>query len=402
MRFNYKARKPTGVIVEESIEANDKYALYKTLKTLGYEVITVEEVSKIDFKNIKLPSLSRVSAVEKINFSRNLGSMIEAGLSVSRALGVIERQSKNIYFKKIVTTIVNDVAGGKALHESLAGFPKVFSPLLISMVKAGESSGNLAESLKLVGEQMERIHSLNKKVMGALMYPGIILGVMVVIAILMLTYIVPTLTATFIELKVELPWSTQLIVTVSDLLREHGLLVLLAVLIIGACITMARRRPAGKKIIDLIVLNVPLISPLVKEVNAARTTRTLSSLLNAGVDLVEAIKITEEVVQNSFYKKVLEKTALVVEKGEPMSAIFTENEKLYPLFVSEMMSVGEETGKTSAMLENVAKYYENDVEQRTKNLSTVIEPILMVFIGSAVGFFALSMLSPTYSLMNNI
>ena len=404
--FIYKAKKPTGEIYKSEKDAQDRYELYRMLKDGGEEVIDVQEKDSRSLSlksiSISLPFLHSVKTQEKINFARNLGSMITAGLAMSRALSVIERQTKNKEMKKILISLQKDISEGKTLSTAMGSYKNVFSPLFISMVAAGEQSGNLAESLKIVGLQMDKNYTLQRRVRGAMMYPGIILIAMILIAILMLTYIVPTLMKTFTELKLDLPLSTKFVLGVSNLVLEHGLLVFLAVAVLIGLFVVWSKRPSGKNIIHYSILKIPIIGGIIKEVNAARTARTLSSLLNSGVDVVESVRITKDVIQNVHYKAILEKAGEAIKKGDPISKVFTENEKLYPLFLGEMMNVGEETGKIGEMLMGVAVFYEDDVEQKTKDMSTIIEPFLMVFIGAAVGFFAVAMISPMYSLVNVI
>ncbi|MES3031410.1 MAG: type II secretion system F family protein, partial [Patescibacteria group bacterium] len=346
--------------------------------------------------------LGGVKMQEKINFARNLSAMLSAGLALSRALSVMERQTKNKTLKNVLTSLETEISHGKTLSLAMGSFKKVFSPLFISMVGAGEQSGNLTESLKVVGLQMEKVFTLQRKVRGAMMYPAIILIVMIIIGVLMLTFIVPTLMKTFLDLKIELPASTRFILFMSNLMRDHGFLVLLGVAICIGGIWMWSKRESGKKVIHYAILKIPIIGGIIKEVNAARTARTLSSLLNSGVDVVESVRITKDVMQNVYYKEILDKAGEAIKKGDPISKVFSENEKFYPLFLSEMMNVGEETGKVGEMLLGVAVFYEDDVEQKTKDMSTIIEPFLMVFIGAAVGFFAIAMVSPMYSLVDVI
>jgi type IV pilus assembly protein PilC len=347
-------------------------------------------------------SLGRIKMQEKIIFARNLGAMIQAGLAASRALAVMERQTKNVALKKIIIALNENISKGKTLADAMAAYPKMFSPLFISMVRAGEESGNLADSLKIVALQMDRSYALSRRIRGALMYPAVVVCLMIVISIILLTYIVPTLQSTFVGLNAPLPKSTQFVIGVSDVIRFHGLILLTVVVLIVTLFVWWKRRPQGKSVIDYIVLKIPVMGNIVKEVNAARTARTLSSLLTSGVDMVEAVRITTDVVQNVHYKKVLQTAQTTITKGEPLSKVFGENEKLYPTFLTEMMSVGEETGKMGEMLLGVAVFYEDDVEQATKDMSTVIEPLIMVVIGAGVGFFAVAMITPMYSLVNVI
>ncbi len=405
--FIYKAKKIGGEIYKGEKDAKDRYELYKILKDSGEEIVDYKEKSAsfnpIKFlSSIDIPFLGSVKTQEKISFARNLGSMISAGLAVSRALSVMERQTRNRALKKVLISIQDDISQGKTLSDSMKKFKNVFSPLFVSMVAAGEQSGTLNDSLKIVATQMDRNYALQRRVRGAMMYPSIILFAMVIIAILMLTYIVPTLMKTFTELKLDLPMSTKFVLWASSTMRDHGLVVLLILVVLVSLYIVWSKTVQGKNIIHYAILKIPVIGNIVKEVNSARTARTLSSLLNSGVDVVESVHITRDVIQNVHYKMVLEKAGESIEKGEPLSKIFTESTKLYPIFLGEMMNVGEETGKMGEMLLGVASFYEEDVEQKTKDMSTVIEPFLMVIIGAAVGFFAVAMISPMYSLVNVI
>jgi type IV pilus assembly protein PilC len=218
----------------------------------------------------------------------------------------------------------------------------------------------------------------------------------------MLIYVVPTLTATFKDLNVKLPVITRFGIALSDFLQTNFAIVLSGLIVAGAGFYYGVRTNTGKRIADTIVLKLPVIAPMTREINSARTARTLSSLLSSGVDVVVALGVTRDVVQNSYYKEVLIKAEKAIEQGKSISTVIAERGDLYPAFVSEMVAVGEETGKMGDMLLGVATFYEEEVDQKTKNLSTIIEPILMVIIGTAVGFFAMAMLAPTYSLVDAI
>jgi len=225
---------------------------------------------------------------------------------------------------------------------------------------------------------------------------------MVVIGFLMMVYMVPTLTSTFIGLGVKLPLSTQILILVSNFLKNYFVFVVLGAIILVFLVIFGMRTPKGQRILDTLILYMPIINEINIQINSARTARTLSSLLSSGVDIVVAIGVTKEVIQNSYYKDVLEEIQTVIQKGDQISSILLKHEKLYPLFVGEMVSVGEETGKIGEMLLSVAEFYEEEVDQKTKDMSSVIEPFLMIFIGLAVGLFAISMISPIYSLSDSI
>jgi type IV pilus assembly protein PilC len=401
--FIYKAKKADGEIYKGTMDSKDRYELYRILKESGEEVVDVQEKKRKPLFGGKFViTLSAVKTQDKINFARNLGSMISAGLPMSRALNVMERQTSNKEMKKVLISLQKNINEGKTLNESMSQHKKVFSQLFISMVSAGEQSGTIAESLKIVANQMDKNYSLQKRVRGAMMYPAVIVVAMILIGILMLTYVVPTLMKTFTDLKLDLPASTKFILWISELIQNQGLMILLVIIVLTVLLKIWSKQKNGKNIIHYAILKIPIIGNIIKEVNTARTARTLASLLNSGVDMVESVKITRDVVQNVHYKAILETAGETIKKGDPISKVFAENSKLYPVFLGEMMSVGEETGKIGEMLLGVAVYYEDDVDQKTKDMSTVIEPFLIVFIGAVVGFFAVAMISPMYSLVNVI
>jgi type IV pilus assembly protein PilC len=389
---------------EEVMDAADQGALYNEMRDRGITLISVEpiETNKKSLFSLNITLFDRVKFHDKITFTRNLSSMIDAGLPLSRALGVIERQTRQKYFKSIISHLIKNISEGHTLSDSMRLYPKVFPPLVVSMVRAGEESGSLSQSLKIVATQMENTYQLVRKIRGALMYPAIILCAMVVIGFFMLTYVVPTLSSTFKELHAELPLSTRIIIGLSDFIQNHYFVTFGIIVAVIVSIILGLRTRSGKRAYEFTLLKFPIIGQIAKEINAARTARTLASLLSSGVDIVVAIQITGEVIQNSYYKEVLKIVEEKIQKGEPIAKVFNDHEKLYPPFVGEMISVGEETGQLSQMLLGVAVFYEDEVDQKTKDMSSIIEPFLMVFIGLMVGVFAISMISPIYSLGNNL
>lgn len=405
MKFKFKAIKSNGERYEGVVESSNKFSLYNELKAQGNMLISAEEVNKNKFQNYLYKTFSflgNVPTAQKIAFAKNLSAMTKAGLSLSRALSVIEGQAGNGKFKSVVEGINLEIKKGKTLSEALKNYPNVFSNLFVSMAKAGEESGGLSDALANVALQMDKTYRLQKKVKGAMIYPAVIISVMLVVGILMFIFVVPGITETFRELNTELPFSTKLIIGLSDFLTGHWFFSLLIIIFIILFFYFSLKTTPGKRLRDRIVIKLPLVADLIREANSARVARTLSSLLMAGVPVAQSIDITKGIVSNYYHRQILEEAGRVVEKGENISSVFMKNPLLYPTFVGEMMSVGEETGNMASMLSEVAIYYENDVEERTKDLSTIIEPVLMVIIGAAVGFFALSMVTPIYSVMDNI
>ena len=400
--FTYSAIRKDGSHYDGTREARDRITLFSELRKEGETVVSVSEHKhSLSLPNI-LIYLSSVSTMDKITFVRNLAAMIQAGLSLSRALSILERQTHNKKFKTIIATVNADIQKGSPLNSALAKHSRTFSPLLISMVRAGEETGGLAQALGVVAVQMERSHALGKRVRGALIYPSIVVCAMVGIGVLMLIFVVPTLSSTFKELHVALPPTTRFIIAASDFLAQHTLQALLYVLVLVGAFYAWLHTKRGHRAYEFFILHIPVIGGIVIETNAARTARTLSSLLAAGVSALPALSITRDVLQNSYYKEVLAEAAVSVEKGQPLSEAFIRHDNIYPIIFSEMIAVGEETGQHSEMLLRVAEFYEGEVEQKTKDISTIIEPFLMLAIGGGVGFFAVAMISPIYSISGGL
>lgn len=406
-KFTYSGEDRNGKKVAETVEASDRFAVYEMARQQGHVVVSVTEASKIkigalfDLEKINY-LLNRVKQDELVMMTRNLGSMLTAGLSLVRALSVIERQSSNPRLKGTITHIQERINKGDPFNEALADFPKIFNNLYVAMVKAGEESGGLAEALQTLSLQMQRSSELKKKIKGAMIYPAIVMTIMVGIGIMMMIYVMPSITGTFKSLEVELPATTQVLITMSDFMVAYTAYVLIGMVATVVGFMYLLRTPMGIKVFSWVVVRLPIIGTIAKEANSARTARTLASLLKAGVDVLRSLSITEEVMQNYYYKQILKDAALQVEKGQLLSASFIERKDLYPVLVGEMISVGEETGQMSEMLEQLANFYEAEVEHKTKDLSTIIEPLMMVVIGGSVGFFALAMIAPIYSISDSI
>lgn len=406
-RFTYTGQDSSGQKVTNTVSAEDRFGVYAVARNQGHTVDSIEEESALSVKKFldieKINYyLSRVKTDELVMMTRNLGSMLTAGLTVSRALSVIERQSSNPRLKGVVKQMVNRINQGDPFYETLKEFPKTFNDLYVAMVRAGEESGKLAESLQTLAVQMERSSNLKKKIKGAMIYPSIVLIVMVVIGVLMMIYVMPQITGVFKGMGKDLPATTTFLIAVSDFLVEYTVFAIGGM--IGALVGFIYflRTKWGKIASSWIIPKLPVIGNLAKETNSARTARTLSSLLDSGVDVLQSIKITEEVLQNVYYKEILAEAAVRVEKGTALSEIFIERKDLYPVLVGEMILVGEETGSIATMLGELAIFYETEVERKTKDLSTIVEPILMVVIGGSVGFFALALIAPIYSISDGL
>lgn len=403
MLLKYKIKNKDGKVEEGVIDAPDRFALAKDLRAKGSIPISIEEAKKTNLANIDIGNLfGGIKAQELILFTKNLSGMLKAGLSIGRALSVLEKQTKKQQMLEVLKSLIDNINQGGNLSLGLAKHPKVFSKLFVSMVRAGEESGNLAGALTEIGINLEKSNNITKKVKGALMYPGVILSAMIVIGILMFAFVVPTLANTFKGLGATLPPLTQFVISMGDFFSNNLLLTFIILIVVSFGIYKLVTAEFARRHVDYIILHLPAIGTMSKELNTARTARTISSLLLSGVSITRAVEITQDVVQNIYYRDILVQAVKDIEKGAPFSKVFSENTKLYPIMMSEMVQVGEETGKLADMLLEIALFYEGEIENKTKNLSTIIEPVLMIFIGAGVGFFALSMISPIYSILESI
>ncbi|MFZ5982443.1 MAG: type II secretion system F family protein [Patescibacteria group bacterium] len=405
MKFFYTAKSFSGETKTGELEVKNERDLAEQLRSEGFVLISSKQLDLDQKKAARVRFLDKFFGVplkEKLVFAKNLSVMISSGLTLSRSVENLGAQVKSRRFKEILAQIREDLQSGNSFADGLAKFPAVFSDLFVNMVKVGESSGNLEEVLNILANQLEKEHELKSKVRGALMYPTVILLAMVGIGIIMLTFVLPKITGVFTDMKVELPPTTQFIIAVSNFMRDHSYLTIGSVVFLAVFLKFFLTTKSGKKTLAFVSLRVPVINDLVKKINCARFSRFYSSLLRSGVSVVETLRIISETLTNYSYQRVIKESVEQVQKGIPLSEIIRKHEGIFLIQVWQMMQVGEETGKTEAVMMKLAEFYEEEINQTTKNLSSIIEPFLMIIIGGAVGFFAVAMLQPIYGLMENI
>lgn len=407
--FIYSAAERSGQTVKGERKAKDIKELAQTLKNEGLLVLEAKEKGKagenLNFKfNLEelISRFRRIGLVDKMFFARNLAVMLGASLALTRALEAIIEETTNPRFKKIITDILNSVVKGKSFAESLRLHQNIFGDLFINMVEVGETSGKLTLVLGLLANQMKKDRALQKRVRGAMMYPAIILIALLGIGMLMMIYVVPTLTQTIKELNVPLPVTTVIIMAISNFILKYYLLVLIGILTVIFLFWKLLKTQKGKAVFDRLILKVPVFGPLTKKLNTARFCRTLFYLITSGIPIVRSLAITSSVLGNTLYKQAVRAASSEIQKGTQLNKILALYPDIFQPLVTQMISIGEETGKISNMLLRLALFFEEEVNSITKNLSTIIEPILMIIIGAIVGIFVVSMLQPIYSSLGNI
>jgi type IV pilus assembly protein PilC len=407
-KFEFKAINNEGRELNGVREANDRFALARDLRAENLVLVSAKVVSgaiasgTTETKLSLLDRLQLISIKDRLVFIGSLAAMIGAGLSLTRALAVMERQTTNTKFKFVIRSLINQINEGKSLNQAMTTFPKVFPAVLVAMVAVGEESGRLAQALETARLQLNKSYDLRRKIKGALMYPGVIIAAIIVIAALMMVFVVPSLTQFFSDFKVQLPWSTRFVIGLSNFLGNHYLLVLIGVIFLVWLFLRLKHTKWGNRVFTRVIMRLPVIATMNRNFNAAVTMRTLASLLGSGVSMVESVRITSEVTQNPFYFRLLQDGLVVIQQGLPLSGVLKGSGTIYPPLVGELVEVGEETGNLPEMLLRGATFFEDEVDQATKSLSTIIEPVLMIIVGVGVGFFAVSMIYPLYSLSNAI
>ena len=403
-KFIYTVKSASGQSKGGEISAPDEHVAAQQLRSEGFLITSIRQIKEKE-AGVEVKFFDRFISVplkEKMVFARNLSVMISSGLTISRAVNNLAEQTKNKRFQKILRDVNENLQQGMSLSEGLAKYPTVFSELFVNMVKVGETGGNLDEILKVLATQLEKEHDLLSKVRGAMIYPSVIVVAMVGIGILMLTFVLPKITGVFKDMDVKLPATTQFVISLSDFMRNHSLIVLFLLIFTVFFLKIFLGTRSGKKTLSFVTINLPVINNIVIKVNCARFARIFSSLLRSGINVTDALKIISNTLTNFYYKLALVDGIDQVQKGITLSKIIGAHSKIFPVIVSQMLEVGEETGKTDEVMMRLAEFYEEEVDQITKNLSSIVEPVLMIFIGAAVGFFAVSMLQPMYSLMENI
>lgn len=344
-----------------------------------------------------------ISLAEKVNFTRNLSLIIKAGMSLPQGLDILAKETTSALLGRVIDDIRGEVIQGKEFSEALKKHPSAFNQFYINMVKTGEVSGTLEKVLQNLANHLEKERALRSKVVGALLYPVIILGFMGLVLTVMMVFVIPRLITVFESFHVPLPLTTRILIATSRFLSNHSIIFFgsLAAIITAIWYFFTRTRQ-GKYLLDWILLHTPGFRNLTQKINAARIARTLQTLIKSGVSILEALSIVNDILENHYYKHMIQQARLEVEKGKPLHEILTSYPTLYPRLAGQLVAVGEETGSLELVLEELAEFYEGEVDTITKNLSSIMEPVVMIIIGSMVGLLAISVLQPIYSLTSGI
>jgi len=395
--YTYRALDKEGEIIQDKLEGSGEMAVAHELRQQGLLVINVKEQSATQ-KDILEP-FKRIKLLDLVVFSRQLATMINAGLPIVRALYILSEQTENPKLKDVVVEVRKDVEAGSSLSQALEKHPKAFSRLYVEMVKAGEIGGILDGVLLRVADQLERDQDLRRKVRGAMIYPVFVLAFAILAASFMLIFIVPVFAGLFQDLGGTLPLPTRICIVLSHILGSFwGILVYAGMALCVVMFLRWKKSEQGRKAWGRVVLKIPAkIGDVVKKVALARFARTLATLSAAGVPILQAIEITATSSGNWVVEKALLKSRDAVREGIPLYKPL-EGEPIFPPMVTRMIAVGEETGDVDGMLTKIAEFYESEVDAAVKALTSIIEPIMIVVVGSIVGFIVISMYLPMFKI----
>jgi type IV pilus assembly protein PilC len=401
MKFKFTAKTKGGEEKEGIVNATTKVTAAAILQKNELFPIHIDEVNQGAILKTFNRYYDKVTEKDLVIFFRQLAILIEARVPIVTSLSAIGEQTSSNFLKIILPETIRDIEDGAAFSDALAKHKEVFSSLSINIIKAGESSGNLKKSVEYVADNIERNYNLANKVKSALMYPAIVLIVFFVIAFLVITIIIPRLTLMIKDLQVDVPWYTKIMIDGGDFMAKYWWAVLL--IIFGAIGSLAYylNTREGRKEWDYLKLKLPVLGIMFRYVYIARFSENLAVLIAGGIPIIKALTIVSAVIGNSFYEELFLRTAESVKRGENMSNILRKS-PLIPPMVSHMVKIGEDSGRIESVLGHITKFYSQEVELMTKNMSTLIEPVLMVVIGIGVGFMAVGVLMPIYNIAGQI
>ena len=399
-KYNYQARDgATNKIVKAVVQADSENSAAKLLITQGFTPLNITEIDENGgaFGFLK----NRISTKDKIVFTRQLATLIGAGLPLSQSLHTALEQTENKRLRGVIEDIVASVEGGKTLHESFSKHPDVFDKVFLALISAGEASGTLDEALKRVAAQQEKDAATASKIKGAMTYPLIVLVVIFGVMAFMLFTVVPQVEKLYIDLKRTLPFMTAIMVKAADFAINFWWLLIIVFIALTYFAIQYFKTESGIKFLDTFKLNVPLFGTMFRKLYMARLTRTGQTLLSTGVPMLDMLRITSEAVNNSIIAKSIDRAADKVKGGKALSASLQPEEYILPL-VPQMIKIGEQSGKIDEMMGKTAQVYEEELDEQIKTISTAIEPILMVVLAIVAGSMVAAILLPIYSLVNDI
>lgn len=403
MEFKYSARTPSGQIQRGSTEAASREKAIEALQEKNLIILELRSaLSPNSILSQQITIFQRVKGKEMVAFSRQLATLFSARIPLLESLKVLSRQVENKYFSQILFDVANEVESGSLLSKALSKYPKVFSSFFVNMVRSGEVSGGLERSLNYLADYLEKSYYLNSKVKGALAYPAFILSAFLLVGTLMMIFVVPQLTTFLVQTGQELPLPTKILVGTSSLIVNWGWLIfLILVLVVGGGILAVNRLPKARRYLDLFKIKSPLFGKIFCGIYLARITDNLSTLIQGGLPILQALQISAEVVGNVIYKEIIMEAKENVRIGNAISDSFEKHSEIPPM-VTQMVATGEQTGSLDEILKKLSIFYTKEIDATVGTLTQLIEPALILVLGAAVAILVASILIPIYNIASGM
>ena len=395
LKFNYKTKNTEGRTVEGVVEADNLKQAQELLHERGFYIFYLKEQLQSFLPTGFAPQ--GISYSDQVHVTRQLATMITAGLNIDEAFLILIQQVKKPRLINLLKKIEEDVRSGKSLSSALEKFPKIFSPVYLSLVRAGEASGKLDIILERLADNLEKSRDFRNRVKGSLLYPTLVISGMVVVSFIVMTVVVPRLTSLYREFDIDLPLPTRILIGLSDFFVNYWYVMIIVVVLTVVVLLRVRQSKYGQFVLATIILNIPIFGPIFRQSTLVELTKTLAILIDSGVPILTALEIARNTTDNIIFKDAFETAAKKVEKGFPLSDPLLEN-KLMPTILGQMVAIGEHTGKMGESLTKLSKYFEAEAEIAVRTLTTLIEPLIMVVLGLGVGFLVMAVLLPIYSL----
>ncbi len=400
--FDYRTRSKEGQSLNGSVVAPTENVAYEILRERGLTIISL--VGRKEAKGMLTNPLSffrRVKIKQQVVFARQLAVMIGANVPIVRALKILVRQTENPNFKMVISDILDEVDGGAKLSAAMSRYPQVFNNFFVYMVRSGETTGKLDEVLEYLATQKEKDYDLISKMRSAMIYPAVLFTGVVVVAVGLTLFVLPSLLEVFKQGGAQLPLPTRILIGFVHGAQSYWYLGVIAVIALAAGFSSFKRTKRGKRIIDLLKIKAPIFGTIFTRLYLTRMSRSIATLLSAGVPISRSLEITSDIVDNVIYREIIQQTVKEVEDGNSITTVFVKS-KYIPLMVSQMMSVGEQSGRMDQILVKVAEFFERELNNLVANLVTLLEPVILLIMGGAVGFLVAAILLPIYNLSNAI
>ena len=396
--FKYKAFSRDKKLQTGIVEANDRDYVEETLREKGFSIVSISQVAAK--KKFNLSLFNRVKTKDVVVFSRQFSVLISANVAMVQALKILVEQTSNTTLKIIISEVADEVDAGSPLSEALGKRPNVFGNFFVSVVKSGETSGKLDEVLNYLADEMEKDYDMMSKIKGAMIYPAFVLCALLVVGVVMMIFVVPKLTAILTESGTELPITTKILIGTSAFMVSYWWLLIVIAGGLFFAFKFFVKKPQGKRLFDLMKLKLPIFGHLFQLIYLVRFARSMNTLIIGGVTITNSLKVTSEVVGNAIYQELIDKTIKEVEDGNSISSVFINSDTM-PKMVSQMLSIGEKTGKMDIILARITDFYGREVATIVANLMTLMEPIIMVIMGVAVGIMVAAIILPMYNMASN-